>query len=104
VERISYDLKLIAMARTTKIPCEGAIYTVHRDAYGTVTETDLHAGAEAPPESDESMGEERARYAQVLQELTEFEETVAQAEARNILADPLDDLDAEDGDELDMLS
>lgn len=92
------------MARTTKIPCEGAIYTVHRDAYGTVTETDLHAGAEAPPESDESMGEERARYAQVLQELTEFEETVAQAEARNILADPLDDLDAEDGDELDMLS
>ena len=104
MERISYDLKLIAMARTTKIPCEGAIYTVHRDAYGTVTETDLHAGAEAPPESDESMGEERARYAQVLQELTEFEETVAQAEARNILADPLDDLDAEDGDELDMLS
>jgi len=92
------------MARTTKIPCDGAIYTVHGDAYGTVTETDLDAGAEAPPESDESMGEERARYAQMLQELTEFEETVAQAEARNILADPHDDLDAEDGDELDMLS
>lgn len=92
------------MARTTKIPCDGAIYTVHSDAYGTVTETDLDAGAEAPPESDESMAEERARYAQVLQELTEFEETVAQAEARNILADPFDDLDAEDGDELDMLS
>lgn len=101
MRRTSYDLKLIAMARTTKIPCDGAIYTVHSDAYGTVTETDLDAGAEAPPESDESMGEERARYAQVLQELTEFEETVAQAEARNILADPLD---AEDGEELDMLS
>jgi hypothetical protein len=94
----------MVMARTTKIPCEGAIYTVHADAYATVTETDMDAGAEAPSESDESMGEERARYAQVLQELTEFEETIARAEARNILADPLDDLDAEDGEELDMLS
>lgn len=92
------------MARTTKIPCEGAIYTVHSDVYGTVTETDLDAGAEAPPESDESMSEERNRYAQVLQALMEFEETVAQAEARNLLADPLDDIDAGDGEELDMLS
>ncbi len=92
------------MARTTKIPCDGAIYTVRSDAYGTVTETDMDAGAEAPPESDESMAEERTRYAQVLQDLIEFEETVAQAEVRNILADPLDDHDAEDGDELDMLS
>ena len=92
------------MARTTKIPCDGAIYTVRSDVYGTVTETDLDAGAEAPPESDESMGEERARYAQVLQELSEFEETVAQAEMRNLLADPVDDIDAGDGEELDMLS
>jgi len=92
------------MARTTKIPCEGAIYPVHSDGYGIVTEADADAGAEAPPESDESIREERARYAQVLQELTGFEETVAQAEARNILADPLDDLGTEDGEELDMLS
>jgi hypothetical protein len=39
------------MARTTKIPCEDVIYTVRRDAYGTVTENDFDAGAEAPPES-----------------------------------------------------
>ncbi len=92
------------MARTTKIPCGGAIYTVHSDAYGTVTETDLDAGAEAPPESDESMSDERVRYAQMIQELSEFEETVAQAEARNILTAPLDDIDVEDGNEPDMLS
>ena len=92
------------MARTTKIPCEGVIYTVRGDAYGTVVEEDFDAGAEAPPESDDSMSGERARYAQVLQELTEFEETVAQAEELNILTDPLEDLDVEAGDELDMLS
>ena len=73
------------MARTTKIPCEGAIYTVRSDAYGTVTEIGMDAGAEAPPESDESMDEERARYAQMIQELSEFEDTVAQAEARALL-------------------
>lgn len=92
------------MARTTKIPCPGAIYIVRSDAYGTVTEVGMDAGAEAPPESDESMDEERARYAQMIQELSEFEETVAQAEARNILTDPFDDIDVEDGNELDMLS
>ena len=92
------------MARTTKIPCSGAIYTVRSDAYGTVTETDLDAGAEAPPELDESMGEERARYAQMIQELGEFEETVAQAEVRNILTDSLEGVDVDAGDELDMLS
>ncbi|HEV7843187.1 MAG TPA: hypothetical protein VGO69_05790 [Pyrinomonadaceae bacterium] len=89
------------MARTTKIPCDGAIYTVHSNAYGTVTETDLDAGAEAPPESDESMGEERARYAQVLQELTEFEEMVTQAETRTLLTDNLDDRNTEDSEEID---
>ena len=88
------------MARTTKIPCEGAIYTVRSDAYGTVTETDLDAGAEAPPESDESMQEERARYAQMIQELTEFEEAVARAEARSLL----DDDDDEVGEETASLS
>ena len=92
------------MARTTKIPCEGAIYTVRSDAYGTVTEIGMDAGAEAPPESDESMDEERARYAQMIQELSEFEEMVAQAEARNILTAPFDDIDVEDSNELDMLS
>jgi hypothetical protein len=92
------------MARTTKIPCPGAIYTVRSDAYGTVTEVGMDAGAEAPPESDESMDEERARYAQMIQELSEFEETVAQAEARNILTAPFDDIDVEDSNELDMLS
>ena len=94
------------MARTTKIPCEGAIYTIHNDAYGTVTNVNLDAGAaaEAPSDSDEAMDEERARYAQILQELTEFEETVAEAEARNLLADPLEDLEAEEGEGPDMLS
>lgn len=91
----------MVMARTTKISCEGAIYTVHSDAYGTVTETDMDAGAEAPPESDESMGEERDRYAQVLQELTEFEEAVAQAEARSLLDGDGDD---EVGGDTELLS
>jgi len=88
------------MARTTKIPCDGAIYTVRSDAYGTVTEVGMDAGAEAPPESDESMDEERARYAQMIQELSEFEEAVAQAEALNLLTDDGD----EDGEDTDLLS
>jgi hypothetical protein len=92
------------MARTTKIPCEGVIYTVRRDAYGTVTETNFDAGAEAPPESDGSMQEERARYAQVLQELTEFEEAVARAEARDLFVERLDEGDAEYAKEPDLLS
>ena len=88
------------MARTTKIACEGAIYTVRSDAYGTVTETDLDAGVGAPPESDESMNDEHARYAQMIQELTEFEEAVAQAEARSLLDDDGDDEVGEDTDSL----
>lgn len=90
------------MARTTKIPCDGAIYTVLSDAYGTVTEIGMDAGAEEPPESDESMDEERARYAQVLQELSEFEERVAQAEARSLLDEGIDFYDAEGGDESEL--
>ena len=75
---------------------------LHRthDAYGTVTETDLDAGAEVPPESDESMSDEHARYAQMIQELTEFEEAVAQAEARSFLDDDGDDEVGEDTDSL----
>jgi hypothetical protein len=87
------------MARTTKIPCEGVIYTVRSDAYGTVTEIGMDAGAEAPPESDESMSDERARYAQVLQELTEFEEAVAESEGLNLLAE---DPDGDDDSDLDL--
>ena len=85
------------MARTIKIPCEGVIYTVHTDAYGTVTDMDADAwaAAEAPPESDEAMGEERARYAQMLRELTEFEEDVARAEEQNLLTEHLGDRDLE---------
>ena len=91
------------MARTTKIPCEGAIYTVHSDDYGFVTESDLDAGAQAPPDSHEAMSDERARYAHVLRELTEFEETIAQAEERNTFTEYLEDDDAEEGVERDSL-
>jgi hypothetical protein len=89
------------MARTTKIPCPGAIYTVRSDAYGTVTEVSMDAGVEAPPESGESTSDERARYAQIIQDLTEFEEAVAQAEARDLLAAHLDEHDDEVGEESD---
>jgi hypothetical protein len=91
------------MARTTKIACEGPIYTIHSDDYGTVTETDLDAGAEAPPKSDESMSDERARYARMIQELTEFEETVAQAEVRSLLAGHLDERETDAIEESDLL-
>ena len=91
------------MARTIKIPCEGAIYTVHSDAYGSVTEIDMDAGAEGPPEADDPMSEERARYAQVIQELTEFEEVIAQAETQSLLAGHSDDHNAEADEEPDLL-
>lgn len=92
------------MARTTKIPCEGVIYTVHSDDYGIVTEADMDAGAQAPPDSDEAMSDERARYAQVLRELAEFEETITQAEERNALTDYLEDSDADDSVNKGLLS
>lgn len=91
------------MARTTKIPCEGAIYTVHRDAYGIVTEMDVDASAEEPPEADDPMSEERARYAPIIQELTEFEEAIAEAEAQHLLAEHHYESFAEDGEERDLL-
>lgn len=90
------------LARTTKIPCEGAIYTIRSDAYGTVTEVGMDA--EAPPESDESMDDERAQYRQMIQELGEFEEAVAQAEARALFVERLDDDDADYVEEHDLLS
>ena len=79
------------MARTTKIPCEGAIYIVREDAYGVVTEIDADVSAEEPPDADDPVAYERARYAQVIQELTEFEEAVAEAEARNLVEEQFDD-------------
>jgi hypothetical protein len=80
------------MARTIKIPCEGVIYTVHRDEYGGVTEAAPDVvEAEPPPYSDEAMDEEQARYAQILHELTEFEEAIARAEADQMLAQDIDD-------------
>ena len=91
------------MARSTKIACEGAIYTVHRDAYGIVTETDADVSAEAPPGADDPMSEERERYAHVIQELTEFEEAIAQAEALNLLAEDADDPHAEHSEAQDLL-
>lgn len=91
------------MARSIKIPCEGAIYTVHTDDYGTVIQTDTGASAEAPFDSDESMSEERARYTHVVQELIEFEEMVTRAEEQNLLTEHLDDRDLEDSEEPDQL-
>ena len=87
------------MARITKIPCGGAIYTVREDAYGVVTEMDADVSAEAPPEAGDPMADERARYAQVIQELTEFEEAVAEAEAQHLADEQFDDCAAIADDE-----
>ena len=88
------------MTRTIKIPCEGAIYTVHEDAYGGVTQIDTDAGAEEPSGAEDPVGEERSRYAQVIRELTEFEEAIARAEAGNLLAERFDEDGAFADDEL----
>lgn len=90
------------MARITKIPCDGAIYTVRTDPYGSVTEIDTNAGADEALESDVSLNEQRARYAQMLQELNEFEETIARAEERNFLADHSEEFDVERDEESDL--
>lgn len=80
------------MERTTKISCEGAIYTVLSDAYETASGVDMDAGvaAEDPHATDEVIEEERARYAQILKELTEFEDTITQAEEQFFLTERLD--------------
>ena len=68
------------MTRTTKIPCEGVIYTVHQDAYGTTVETD--EAAVVPPSDESEAVDERAQYARVLAELDELEDALTQAEER----------------------
>jgi hypothetical protein len=45
------------------------------------------------------MSGERAQYAQMIQELTEFEEAVAEAEELNLLAE---DPDGDDDGDLDL--
>lgn len=80
------------MSRTTKIPCEGVIYTVREDEYGTTVETD--EAAEAPAD-DAGEIDARARYAQVLAELDELEEVLSDAEAQASLAERLDDREIE---------
>jgi hypothetical protein len=74
------------MARTTKIPCEGVIYTVHEDAYGTTVETD-EAAEILPEESD--VTDEPDSYAQVLAELDELEDALTQAESETIRAEQI---------------
>ncbi|MBA3439114.1 MAG: hypothetical protein H0T92_04515 [Pyrinomonadaceae bacterium] len=81
------------MARTTKIPCEGVIYTVHEDAYGSIVETDEPAEIMAD-ESD--VTDEHARYAQVLTELDELEEALTEAETQASRAGHLGDREADE--------
>lgn len=77
------------MARTTKIPCEGVIYTVHQDVYGTTIKTD--EAAVVPPSDGNEAVDERARYAQVLAELDELEDALTQAEEHAARVGLLDD-------------
>jgi hypothetical protein len=81
------------MSRTTKIPCEGVIYTAREDAYGTTLETD--EAVEAPAD-DAGEIDERARYARVLAELDELEEVLTEAEAQASRAERLNDHDADE--------
>ncbi len=76
------------MARTTKIPCEGVIYTVREDAYGTTVETD-EAAVILPEEPD--VTDEHASYAQVLAELDELEVALTQAESEATRAEQIND-------------
>lgn len=89
------------MARTTKIPCGGVIYTVHEDAYGTTVETD-EAAVILPEVPD--VTDEHASYAQVLVELDELEDALTQAESETIRAEQikLQEIDA-DEDSLPLL-
>ncbi len=81
------------MAHITKIPCEGVIYTVQRDAYGTSIETD--EVPEAPTDDRDGMDED-LDFAQILSELDELEETLAQAEEQAARAVHLDDRETEE--------
>lgn len=83
------------MARTTKIPCEGVIYTVREDSYGTTIETDESAEASA---DDVGEIDERARYAQVLTELDEIEEALTEAESQASRAEGFNDRDTDEAE------
>lgn len=84
------------MVRTTKIPCEGVIYTVREDAYGTTVETDEAAGV---PADDADGADEHFRYAQVLAELDELEETLTEAEVQASRAGRLYDREADENED-----
>ena len=83
------------MSRTKKIPCEGVIYTVREDAFGTTVETD--EAAEAPAD-DAGEIDEHARYEQVLTELDELEEVLTEAESQASRAEQFNDRDAGEDD------
>jgi len=70
------------MARTTKIACDEVIYTVREDAYGSIVEADAPdiEEMEAQTDGERAMEAERTRYAGILRELSEYEQTVAAAE------------------------
>jgi hypothetical protein len=85
------------MERTTKIPCEGVIYTVHKDAYGTSIETDeVTQEVVVVPADDAGETHEGVSFAQILAELDELEETLAQAEEQATRGVHLDDHETEE--------
>ncbi len=87
------------MARTTKIACDNVIYTVREDLYGSVVETDAPGNAyddELALEGEAAVQAERERYADVLRELSEYEQAVADAEIQVAREDEVSDRDDED--------
>lgn len=86
------------MVRTTKIACDEVIYTVRKDAYDSTVETDVPDAEndELTLDSDAAMQAERARYADVLRELSEYEQTVASAEDKVARDELLDQKDNDD--------
>jgi len=86
------------MERTTKIPCEGVIYTVHEDAYGTSFETDevTQEVVVVVPANDAVVTHEGESLAQILAELDELEVTLAQAEEQAARGVRLDDHETEE--------
>ncbi len=84
------------MAGITRIPCEGVIYTVREDAYGSTIETDEAAGVLA---GDADGADEHTRYAQVLAELDELEETLTEAEAQASRADQIGNCETDEDED-----
>lgn len=74
------------MTRTTKVACEGAIHTTHTDAYGTFTETSTDTVIDGRTDVDDEA-DELVRYEQIIRELTELEEVIAQAEEQTVRAE-----------------